>query len=100
MRFIILILSALALVGCQNSSGVMQIAPGKYMISRTSAAGAFASMPKMKAQVIAEANAFAAQRGKVAVVVDAKEDRPRVGGFPTFDYTFILVDPKDPRANP
>ena len=67
------------------------------MISKSSAAGAFANTSKLKADAIREANEFAASKGKVAVGVSAKELRPRQG-FPSYEYQFRLLDADDPAA--
>lgn len=82
--------------GCA-SSGPMQLSQNTYMISKTSAAGAFASQSGMMASCIKQANAFAAKQGKVAVTRGTSWDRP-AQGFPTFTYQFILVDKDDARA--
>lgn len=76
----------------------MQLSADTYMISKTSAAGAFASKGAMQADAIREANKFAATKGKVAVTRGTNWERP-AQGFPTFEYQFILVDPNDPRAS-
>lgn len=82
--------------GC-GTSGVMQLSSDTYMISKTSAAGAFASQSGMQAAAIKEANKFAEAKGKVAVTRGMSWDRP-AQGFPTLTYQFILVDKSDPRA--
>jgi hypothetical protein len=84
------------LSGC-GTSGVMQLSADTYMISKTSAAGAFASRSGMQADAIREANEFAQKKGKVAVTRGSNWERP-AQGFPTFEYQFILVDKDDPRA--
>ncbi len=96
-RHIIALVAILLLTACATSSGVMQLSQNTYMISKTSAAGAFASQAGMQAKVIKEANEFAASKGKVAVAQSTHWDRPNPG-FPTFTYTFVLVDESDPRA--
>ncbi len=86
-----------AISGCATP-GPAQVSPGVYMISRTSAAGSvFANMAKLKAEVIEDANRFAASKGKVAVPVNIREERP-VPGFPLVEYQFRLVDESDSTA--
>jgi hypothetical protein len=90
-------LTGMAIVcGCQ-SPGVVQLSEDTYMVSRSSAAGAFANTSKLKADIIREANAFARSKGKVAVPMGAHEARPAVG-FPSFEYQFRLVDKNHPEA--
>lgn len=89
-------LFAIFLAGCQ-SPGVIQLSADTYVISRSSAAGAFTNMAKLRASTIQEANAFAAQKGKVAVAVNAREVVP-THGFPSYEYQFRLLNEDDPRA--
>ncbi|HKB89659.1 MAG TPA: SHOCT domain-containing protein [Opitutaceae bacterium] len=86
----------LFVAGCQ-SSGIVQLSGDTYMVSKSSAAGAFANMSNLKASVIREANEFAASKGKLAVARGFEWQRP-AQGFPSVDYQFILVDKDDPRA--
>lgn len=83
-------LIAIILSSCANP-GVVQTGPNTYVISRSSAAGAFANTSMLKAEVIREANAFASGKGKVAEGISLKEDRPRQG-FPSCEYQFKLAD--------
>lgn len=84
---------ALAAIGCHNT-GVVQLSADTYMISRSSAAGAFVNMPKLKAEVIKQANIYAAQQGKDIVPVHSQDTFP-AHGFPSYEYQFRLV----PRTN-
>lgn len=82
-----------------RSDEIVQIAPDTYILTRTSKAGIFASMAKLKAGVIRDANAFAAKQGKIAVVISARETP--VGGpgqWPMFEYQFRVVSEDDPEA--
>ncbi len=83
--------------GCQNP-GVVQLSGDTYMVSRMSAAGAFANASMLKADVIKEANAFAESKGKVAVHVASKEMPAIPGRMPSFEYQFKLVDKSSPEA--
>jgi hypothetical protein len=62
------------------------------MVARSSAAGAFADTSKLKMRAIQDANDFAASKGKVATFISAEEKRPVVGGFPSYEYNFKLLD--------
>ena len=71
----------------------MMISPGVYMISRTSAAGSvFANMAQLKADTIEAANRFAQSKGKEAIAVSMRDERP-IPGFPLVEYQFRLAEP-------
>jgi hypothetical protein len=89
--------AVLAIVGCANP-GPVQVAPDTYLISRTDKGGVFGNASAMKASVIADADAFARSKGKVAVPVTSKEHPMHIGSFASFDYQFRLVDPDSPEA--
>ncbi len=91
-----IVLVSLLLVGCQ-STGPIPTGPDTYMISKTSAGGAFANMDALRREVIMEANSFAASRGKVAVRIDSADSRP-THGMPSYEYNFRLADPSDRRS--
>jgi hypothetical protein len=88
--FLMTLLVAVSLGGCTNP-GIVQLNHDTYLLSRSSAAGMFVNMPKLKAQVIQEAQSFASARGKRAEPVNMNETFP-AHGFPSFDYEFRLVD--------
>jgi hypothetical protein len=86
---IIILISVL--FGCATPEPMM-ISPGVFMVSRTSAAGSvFANMAQLKADTIEAANRFAHSKGKDAVAVSIRDERP-VPGFPLVEYQFRLVD--------
>lgn len=87
----------LALGACANP-GPVQVGPDTYLISRTDKGGVFGNASAMKASVIADADAFARSKGKVAVPVSSKEQQMRIGSFASFDYQFRLVEPDSPEA--
>lgn len=95
-RSLILLVCSL-LIGCRSAPPV-QISPDTYIISKSSAAGAFTNMAKLRSDVVQEANDFAAGQGKIAVGIKGTETVPRVG-FPSYEYRFKLMDPGDPRAS-
>lgn len=70
---------------------MIQTGPNTYMISKSSAAGAFANTSQLKIEVIREANAFAASKGKIAVRISSEDNRP-AHGLPSFEYNFRLAD--------
>jgi len=62
------------------------------MVSRMSAAGAFANRTKLKYDVIREANDFAASKGKMAEGIVWNETLAAPGQLPSFEYQFRLVN--------
>ena len=83
--------------GCANPS-IVQVSPDTYLLAREAHGGIFQSAAKMKADVITEANEFAARKGKVAVPISAKEV-PMGNGpaqWASFEYQFRVVDKDDP----
>lgn len=88
---------ALSLLGgCQNP-GIIQLSEDTFLLSRSDAGGAFANTAALKAEVIQEANAFAASKGKTAIPISTNEQRP-THGFPSFEYQFRLVEKGSPDA--
>lgn len=84
-------------VACRNPQ-IVQISPGVYLLSRSDRAGIFGNASKMKADVIREANEFAAKQGKVAIPVTTNESPLWPGHLASFDYQFRLVDKDSPEA--
>jgi len=83
--------------GCANP-GIIQVSPDTYLLAREAHGGIFQSAAKMKADVITEANEFAASKGKVAVPISAKEVPMGTGPaqWASFEYQFRVVDKDDP----
>ncbi len=88
---------ALSLIACATAN-VIPMGTDTYMISQTSAGGAFTNMGALKSKVMARANAFAESKGKVAIAVAARETPGAPGRMPNVEYQFRLVDKNDPRA--
>lgn len=88
----------LALASC-SAPGVIQTGPNTYLASRSSAAGAFTNMAKLKAETIQEANQFAAKQGRQAEGISLEEERP-AQGFPNVEYQFRLVGGGEGKALP
>jgi hypothetical protein len=70
----------------------MQTGPNSYLVTRTSAGGAFTNMSSLKAETIQAANKYAADRGKIAEGIGLREERP-LQGFPSVEYQFQLTSP-------
>ena len=87
------------LVGCANP-GVVQVGGDLYLLSKQDHGGIFGSLPKLKADVINEANAFAASKGMTAIPVSFKE-KPvgmKFADLASVEYQFRLVPPNSPQA--
>jgi len=96
--FSIILVSGL-LSGCANP-GIVQLSPDTYMLSKEDHAGIFGSMAKMKAEVIQQADTFAASKGKIAIPISSRE-KPvgvRPADWASFEYQFRIVDKNDPEA--
>jgi PEGA domain len=93
-------LLAFGLLGCASVPGPVQISPDTFLISREDHRGIFGSLASLKAEVIREANEFAAKQGKIAVPISSHE-KPLGNGpaqWASFDYQFRVVDKNDPEA--
>jgi hypothetical protein len=86
---------ALVLGGCATAE-IVPVSADTYMISQASSAGVFVSMGKLKTDVIKRANAFAAEKGKVAEQVSEREYSAYPGRLARFEYRFKLVDKPTP----
>ena len=93
------IIGLVAATASCSSPGVLQTGPNTYVVSRSSAAGAFTNMATLKADTIREANEFAAKRGSVAEGISLEEERP-AQGFPNVEYQFRLVGQGDAKPMP
>ena len=90
-------LGAVFLAGCSNP-GIVQLSRDTYMLSKTQKNSLFGNPSAMKAEVIAEANEFAAKQGKVAVPLSSRETPTAFSRFASFEYQFRVVDKNDPEA--
>lgn len=97
-NLVLLTVGAVSLVACATAD-VVPMGTDTYMISQTSAGGAFTNMGALKSRVMTRANDFAASKGKVAIPVAATESPAYPGHMPNFEYQFKLVDKNDPRAS-
>jgi len=93
------LLTGLVVQGCASVPGPIQISPDTYIITREDHRGIFGSMASLKAEVINEANQFAARQGKVAIPLGANEKAMGgMGQWASFEYQFRVVDKDDPEA--
>lgn len=98
IQAVTVITSVTAFTGCANP-GIVQLSPDTYMLGRTDRGGIFGNATAMKADVIREANEFAASQGKVAIPL-AVHENPLIAGqrFASIEYQFRVVDKNDPEA--
>jgi hypothetical protein len=98
---LVLLLCAISLAGvvtgCANP-GIVKLSPDTYMLSRTDKGGVFGNASAMKADVIREANEFAARQGKIAIPISLNDSPMYIGHFASVDYQFRVVDASDPKA--
>lgn len=91
-------LALVLLVGCANP-GIVQMSPGVFELARDDHGGVFGNRDALKAGVIRDANAFADEKGKVAVPIAAKEHpMGMLADWASYDYIFKLVDRDSPEA--
>jgi hypothetical protein len=86
-----------SLTGCANP-GIVKLSPDTYLLSRTDKGGLFGNASAMKAEVINEANEFAAKQGKIAIPISLNDSPMFIGHFASVDYQFRVVDASDPEA--
>ena len=81
-----------SLAACANPP-IVAVGEGVYLLAKEDRGGIFGNMAKLKADVIAEANAFAANRGMVAVPVSFKEKpvSARPADWAAVEYQFRLA---------
>jgi hypothetical protein len=94
------VVAAFVLQGCASVPGPIKISPDTYMITREDHRGIFGSLASLKAEVINEANQFAARQSKVAIPISSQE-KPLGRGpaqWASFEYQFRVVDKDDPEV--
>lgn len=93
MRTFAVLVLGFALIGCAIHSGVVQMGPGRFMVSRQAATG-FTGQGKLKAEAIREAGQFCTKQGKTVSVLNVTEAQPPFvfGNFPKVDLEFECVE--------
>jgi len=87
------------LTGCAANQPVQQVGNDEYVLYRVDHAGVFGNPQNLRNSVLSDANAFAEQRGKIAVPISAKTHPVGIlGDFGSFQYTFRLADKTDKYA--
>lgn len=97
---LVIFLVCILLSACAKPKAVL-IGGDTYLLTRTDYSGIFGNFSAFKAEVIEDANKFAASQGKVLVPVSQSEVTMIPGRqLGSFDYTFRLVDPNSSAAKP
>ena len=97
MLLLCVVCLAVVVTGCANP-GIVKLSPDTYMLARTDKGGVFGNASAMKADVIREANEFAASQGKIAIPISLNESPMYIGHFASVEYQFRIVDPASPEA--
>lgn len=103
MKIIALLASViftLFLTSCASNQPITKTGTDTYTLYKVDYAGIFGNAIDLRNSVIAKANTFADQQGKIAVPVSAKTHTMNglPGNFASFEYTFRLVDKNDKAA--
>ena len=94
MAKLTLIAIGIVLTACAASPEFIQVSEDTFLIKRSDPAGIFGNAIQMREAVLREADAFAAEKGKVAEKVVLSETPVGIGRFAKVEYTFRLVDPQ------
>jgi hypothetical protein len=89
------VVAVLLVTACSSNSGVVQMGPGHYMVSRQAATG-FSGSGTLKADAIREADSYCEQQGKTVQVLNSSESRPPYifANFPKAEIEFTCVEPE------
>ena len=93
MRIPVAIILLTAGLGCHNPE-MIQITPGVYQIFKEAHVMGWGNLGNLKAEVFAEANAFAASKGKQIEIQSEKEAPPAFGKYAFYELRFTLTDIK------
>jgi hypothetical protein len=80
------------LSGCASNPGIVKTSDDTYKLVRTDKGGSFGDVPAAKADMVRQANDFAANQGKVVVPITMKEEPLAVQGFTSIEYQFQIAD--------
>jgi hypothetical protein len=86
----IFILAATALAGCAATSNQVPIGPNTYLATKQAATG-FSGLGNLKAEALAEANAFCGRSGKSMEVINMSESQPPyiLGNYPRVEIQYL-----------
>lgn len=83
---------------CASNPGVVQLSPDTYLLAKSDKAGIFGNAASFKAEVIREANSFAAAQGKVAIPIALNQTPVGPGRLATIEYQFRVLSSADPEV--
>ncbi len=96
-RLCVILLLTIFMAGCATNPGIVKTGSGTYTLYKVDYGGIFGNAELLRNGVIAEANAFAESRGKIALPIAAKSHH--MSGLPadfaSFEYQFRLIDKND-----
>jgi hypothetical protein len=86
------ILLCAGLAGCASNSGIVQMGPDTYLVSRQAATG-FSGMGTLKADALKEAYEQCQKTGKSVKIIEAIDAQPPYifGNFPKTEIQFKCV---------
>lgn len=84
-----MLIGAMLLTGCATNSGVVNIAPNQYVVTRQAATG-LGGMGNLRVEALQEAGAACTKQGAALRVISEKETPPPyiLGNYPRIDVTF------------
>lgn len=90
----IMLIGALLLTACASNSGVVNVGPDTYRLSRQAANG-FNGMGNLRTEAQQEAGRACTDRGKTLRVISQTESKPPyvLGNYPKVDLTFACDQP-------
>jgi hypothetical protein len=78
--------------GCVSNPGIVKTSSDTYKLARTDKGGSLGDVASTKADMIRQADSFAASQGKVVVPIAMKEEPLAVQGFTAVEFQFQIVD--------
>jgi hypothetical protein len=92
-----LLLACVALTACARNSGIVQMGPDTYYVSKQAATG-FSGAASLKAELMQQAGAFCSKDGRTVNVVRAEESKPPylLGNFPRAELQFECLQRTKP----
>lgn len=87
-----IIVAALILAGCASNSGVVQMGPNSYFVSRQAATG-LSGLGSLKAEAMAEAGQHCTAQGKTVDITDENDTKPPYifGRYPRTEIRFRCI---------
>lgn len=90
----IMMITALAVLGGCAATGVVPIGQDTYMVSRQGSGG-WSSVGKLKAEAFGEASQYCVSQKKSIQVVNTREQPSGIGRLPEAEIQFMCLDTND-----